>query len=62
MSRKNKKIKRVSNEKLKKVKGGYDVYELFSKQALGKNTDAPGTSIVVEANSHGGGFGFKLKW
>jgi bacteriocin-like protein len=63
MNRKKRKIKKVSKNELKKVKGGYDVYELFKDKALGQNTGAPGTSAVVDVGSHGAvTFGIKIKW
>ncbi len=63
MSKKNKKLKKVSKEKLKKVKGGYDVYELFKNKAMGENTDAPGTRAAVDVGSNGAvTFGIKIKW
>jgi len=62
MRKKNKKIKKVSKNELKKVKGGYDIYELFKDKALGQDTGAPGTSVAVDVGSKGVTFGFKIKW
>lgn len=62
MSKKKKKLKKVSKNELKKVKGGYDVYELFKDKALGQNTNTPGVSPAVDVGSHGATFGVKIKW
>jgi len=57
-----KKIKKVSKKKLKKIKGGVDIVSAIKEHAFGEDTSAPGTDIVVEVNSHGGGLGFKINW
>jgi hypothetical protein len=62
MNTKKKKIKRLANNELKKVRGGVDLYEEFNNKVLGKDMATPGTDAVIEVGSRAVTLGFRIRW